>query len=200
MKPKRPIHRFRGFTLVELLVVIAIIVVLAGLAFTGVAAAKRQAKKADARNVCTQLDQAIISFYDDYSFLPSGSATPPTQDTILVTNASEGVNLVHTLIGYDNGSTSSQNSKGLKYLNLHEIRDANFSKSGIEMASGNIPGNLTDPWKEGFRISMDYDYDGKVENPLRPGPDYRLSRRNATCSYGENKTPNNGSGDDVASF
>lgn len=200
MKPKQPIHRLRGFTLVELLVVIAIIVVLAGLAFSGIASARKKAKMADARNVCTQMDQAIISFYDDYSFLPSGSATAPATDAIIVTNNAEGVNFVQTLIGYDNGSTSTQNSKGLKYLNLHEIRDNNFSKSGIEITSGNIPGNLTDPWKEGFRISMDYDYDGKVENPLRPGPDNRLSRRNATCSYGENKTSNNGSGDDVASF
>ena len=87
MKTTRPIRPAHGFTLVELLVVIAIIAVLAAMGFAGAQAAINKAKKTKARKICVTLDQAVMSFYNEYGFLPtnpdpSEDARKPSRPTL----------------------------------------------------------------------------------------------------------------------
>jgi prepilin-type N-terminal cleavage/methylation domain-containing protein len=198
MKTTRP-HRSRpGFTLVELLVVIAIIAVLAAMGFAGAQAAINRARKTKARKVCVTMDQAVMSFYDEYGFLP----TNPDGDTTLDTDSDED-NLLTILLGYEAESSKMQNQKKIRFFEAGEAKGGKTNpKDGIRYGSSNSVEGLYDPWGETYQVLLDGDYDETLDNPFSSGSGSNIlrGRRVATFSYGKNGKNDDGGGDDVKSW
>jgi prepilin-type N-terminal cleavage/methylation domain-containing protein/prepilin-type processing-associated H-X9-DG protein len=70
-------QRRRGFTLVELLVVIGIIVVLVGLIFPAIQAARDAAKSVQCQSNLRQLGLAVVQYRDQYGYYPQYRAEYP---------------------------------------------------------------------------------------------------------------------------
>jgi len=159
----RPSRRNRGFTLIELLVVIAIIAVLAAASFGMVNLAMKKARQTVARQVDASLEQAINNFYTEYGRLPSTSATPPASDSTppIDTTTADGIKLLTILLGKETGTTM-ENPKQMKFL---DVQEAKAKKGGIEYDAGGVPTGLYDPWGNGYRIVIDYDYDEDITPP-----------------------------------
>lgn len=101
--------RAGGFTLVELLVVIGIIAVLVGILIPTVNGVRKAARKADTKNLITQLTAAIESYHSQFSTYPgvwsnrqliSGVASPTNLDNLLISGGIDSSrNLVLSLSG-----------------------------------------------------------------------------------------------------
>jgi prepilin-type N-terminal cleavage/methylation domain-containing protein len=198
MKTTRLPRTYKGFTLVELLVVIAIIAVLAAMGFAGAQAAINRARKTKARKVCVTMDQAVMSFYDEYGFLP----TNPDGDTTLDTDSDEA-DLLTILLGYENDSNRMENQKKIRFFEAGEAKGGKSSaKDGIRYGSSNSVEGLFDPWGETYQVLLDGNYDETLDNPFTGGTQSSTlrGRRVATFSFGKNGKNDNGSGDDVKSW
>ncbi len=64
-------RKMKGFTLVELLVVMAIIAFLTIGSFAGLTFGLRQARDTQRRNIVTQVNTALLSYYADFQKYPS---------------------------------------------------------------------------------------------------------------------------------
>ena len=114
---RRPLHPFRGFTLVELLVVIAIIGVLVGLLLPAVQAARESGRRATCSNNQYQMAFAAIRFDQANGYVPGWRNPSPIPG--------------HTT---GSGSTTSYNttySWPVALLPLMERRDITQNPAGI---------------------------------------------------------------------
>ena len=199
MKTTRPHRSRKGFTLVELLVVIAIIAVLAAMGFAGAQAAINRARKTKARKVCVGMDQAVLSFYDEYGHLP----TNPDGDSTLDTDDNED-DLLTILLGYEEDSDEMENKKGIRFFESAEAKGGKKNpKDGIRYGEGDTVEGLFDPWRETYQVLLDGDYDDSLDNPFSEGGNQSTilrGRRVATFSFGKNGEDDGGSRDDVKSW
>lgn len=194
MKTTRTSRSRNGFTLVELLVVIAIIAVLAAMGFAGAQAAINRAKKTKAAKICVSLDQAVMTFYDEYGFLPTN---PTDSDTPILTDSDNGVKLIEILLGYEDEGDNMQNEKKIRFF---EAPEAKAKRDGIKYAGeGNSIEGLYDPWGGPYRVLLDGTYGDGVKNPFSEDSKLR-GRRVATYSWGKNEKDDKGLGDDVKSW
>ena len=170
----------RGFTLIELLVVIVIIVTLMGILVPIIAGAQKRAVKLKAKNSLTSLVTAVDGYYNDYSRLPASNSSAPTQDSIVETTdpimsvlAGININQMNRKQNvYYNGPAAKGSSRSSAFNGLWE--DANSAE-------------LFDPWRKkrnrGYFLLLDYSYDGKLNDPFRPGR--RLGNRVVGWSSGK---------------
>lgn len=176
------IHRkTKGFTLVELLVVIAIIAVLAALATPAILSGIERARVTRATSICNAFETAVISFENEYNYLPyggGGNAPDDDNDTPLVSNTGEGAELMGILAGIED----EFNFKEIRYFELDEPTG---NKDGLRIDEASGTAELFDPWGEGYLITMDYNFDGLVENPFDNDGD--VSRKTVIYSLGGDK-------------
>ena len=145
-------HRPRGFTLIELLIVIAIIAVLAAAGFQAGNFAIKEANKTTALAVCTELEQGITRYFDDYGDFPIEVTTDETIDS----NSARGIDMLETLLNMD----STNNEKQIKFIN---IREGSGNKKGlIYNSDGTVLEGLYDPWGGDYRIALDGDFDEQL--------------------------------------
>jgi prepilin-type N-terminal cleavage/methylation domain-containing protein len=196
--------RRHGFTLVELLVVIAIIAVLAGAGFAGAKAAIEKAQKTKAKHVCTTINTAVLTFYDEYGHLPlpTGASGGGSQDIEIQTVGAQGVDLLTALMGMESDSDNMLSPKKIRFLDIPEgKRTGNTGKNGIIYNSGNSIQGLYDPWGQPYRILMDANYDDNLDNnPFSSGNSILRGRRVGAYTYGKNKRNDQGGQDDVKSW
>jgi prepilin-type N-terminal cleavage/methylation domain-containing protein len=151
-----------GFTLIELLVVVAIIALLAGGSVAAYGKVMNMVKKNTSQKVCVELASAVSSYFADYERLPI-SATGTSSDFTNNDTAEDGeflgilaakgeVKLNARHINYIEGMQQAKNTGG-KYSN------------GINFEESESSPTLTDPWGHGYRVVMDADYNGEIENP-----------------------------------
>ncbi|MCP5534959.1 MAG: type II secretion system protein [Akkermansiaceae bacterium] len=149
----------KGFTLIELLVVIAIIAVLATLASPAILGALKKAKITKATGVCTAFEVAVENFESEYNYLPfDGGGTAPSSDQEL--RSDDG------LIAVLAGREDTVNFKQIKFFEQPKPKgssDTNY-KDGMHVSDSTA--KLYDPWGEKYYISMDYDLNGELDNPL----------------------------------
>ena len=149
----------RGFTLIELLVVIAIIALLVTGAFGAYGFVIERAKKADAQATCMAVYNAIEQYNSEYDYLPQPTSATKGTDCESDTSATEG--LVNILMGLD----VTQNSKSTNFLG--DIKDA--KNEGGKRVNGLVRDaetvELMDPWGNLYKVNIDLDLNGKVDNP-----------------------------------
>ncbi len=153
----------RGFTLVELLVVITIIVILAGAGFSAGNSAIQKAKKTTCLAAATAIESAVNNFYTEYGSMPSDEST----DTVFVTNATPGVNLLKALLGLEPSTASPMyNPRKLKFLSAKQSKSKprdEVKRDGIVYENDGVtPEGMYDPWGGPFNIIMDLDYDERI--------------------------------------
>ena len=142
-----PAHRYAraeagraGFTLMEVLVVLVIIAILIASLFTGLQAARQMAWRTRARDTTRQLVQAWNLHLNDTRAFPAQQRF--TGEKPEGGYAAKPANLALL-------------NDGRIYLELSEIeRSADDRKNGLRDRWGNLLG-----------FNLDFDYDGKVENP-----------------------------------
>ncbi|NNM30051.1 MAG: type II secretion system protein [Akkermansiaceae bacterium] len=174
MKSTVPRSRRTGFTLVELLVVIAIIIVLASMGFGAGMVAINKARKAQAKNDCVNLVNAVAGYFDDYSHLPdvpaAGSGNGALTDSAVM----------NILIGFD----KEKNPKQVRYFQGKQSSSSSAARAfgGLFYESSGNSVQLFDPWKkdEGairhYYLLLDLDYDEEIQDPTEGT--YKLYGRN----------------------
>jgi prepilin-type N-terminal cleavage/methylation domain-containing protein len=154
----------RGFTLIELLVVITIIALLAAGAYGAFGVMMEKAKKTEAQSTCGTIINGINQFQGDYDTLPRPTSATPNTDCQSDTGGTE------LLVAILKGMDPEQNSRGHDYLG--DIKDAKTmnDKGGTQKHVAGIVRDgesieLYDPWGSYYKVNIDLDYDGKLENP-----------------------------------
>lgn len=121
-------------------------------------------KKVDARGVSSAVLNAITSFERDNDRLPLLPAAPKDKD--FDTDTSPAAGMIALLKGMDDAGNPRQTDY------LGEIKEAKVIKdkrlSGFYRVTETSIG-LYDPWGQPYRIRLDGDADGGVDDPSAPG-------------------------------
>ena len=154
--------KIRGsFTLVELLVVIAIIAILMALLFPAFTGVQDQAKRTQAKNDIAQIVTAVNAFYTEYGQYPCDAQTGNDGADFFADDDNANNTLFDILRGDPaNGNVQTYNPKAIAFFQPTIAKDLANPRSGI---GGN--GRLYDPWGSCYRVRMDNNYSGAVENP-----------------------------------
>ena len=150
-----------GFTLVELLVVIAIIAILMALLFPAFTGVQDQTKRTQTKNDIAQIVTAVNAFYTEYGQYPCDAQTGNDGADFFADDDNANNTLFDILRGDPtNGNVQTYNPKAIAFFQPTIANDLANPRSGI---GGN--GKLYDPWGSCYRVRMDNNYTGAVENP-----------------------------------
>jgi prepilin-type N-terminal cleavage/methylation domain-containing protein len=150
-----------GFTLIELLVVITVIAILMGLLFPAFKGVQDQAKRTQAKNDVTQIVTAINAFYTEYGKYPCDAQTGTDSQDYFCADDNANKTLFDILRADPSDSDVQMlNPKAVQFFQPPIAKDVSKPRSGI---GGN--GHLYDPWGSAYRVRMDNNYSGAVENP-----------------------------------
>lgn len=164
-----------GFTLIELLTVVAIIAVLVAGSVGAYGKIVESVRKKDAEAMAQTITSAVEQFYTEYSRLPRPeSGSGQAADIEAETSHSDG--LITVLIGKEGQSDDKQNTRDFDFLEGLKQAKANPRKStnpetgtvsewinGLVVEEGQH--EVVDPWGNYFKIKLDLNYDGEIENP-----------------------------------
>jgi prepilin-type N-terminal cleavage/methylation domain-containing protein len=155
-----------GFTLIELLVVVSIIALLAGGSVAAYGKVMNSVKKTASQKVCVEIASAVSSYFADYEKFPTDTTTT-SADIIIDDTGSDGL-----FLGILNATGETQyNPRHIKYIDgMKQARFVNGQYvDGINFEGNEGAPTLTDPWGLGYKVIMDGDYDGKIDNPELDG-------------------------------
>ena len=154
--------KFRGgFSLIEILVVIAIVAILMALLFPAFTGVQDQAKRTQAKNDIAQIVTAVNAFYTEYGQYPCDAQTGNEGADFFAADDNANNTLFDILRGDPtNGNVQTYNPKAIAFFQPTIAKDPANPRSGI---GGN--GRLYDPWGSCYRVRMDNNYTGAVENP-----------------------------------
>jgi prepilin-type N-terminal cleavage/methylation domain-containing protein len=155
-----------GFTLIELLVVVSIIALLAAGSVGAYGKVMNVVKKNASQKTCVELAGAIASFVADYDKFPisnaAGGADHHIEDT-----AGDG-----EWLGILSGKGDPRyNSRKTNFID--GFKQAKFIGGrwvdGINYEGSETAPTLIDPWGLGYRVVMDTDFNGEIDNPELSG-------------------------------
>ena len=161
-----------GFTLIELLVVVAIIGILAGILVPLAGKATGSAKARKASMEAQGLVVAVSQFHDDHHYMPwteKGAA-----------------------VGADKWAESDDEAW------LEILQGKNAKKKNYLQAKLNEDDVFLDPWGNAYRVGMDRNLDGRIEETLPGGQGRTAPCAVAVVSFGEDGTY--GTDDDITTF
>ena len=168
-----PRPRQAGFTLIELLVVISIIAVLAAASVGGYSKIVEGVRKKEATIMSIAVANGVEQFYSDYNRLPKSVSSTAGEDSETSTESTEGV--VKVLVGKEGDAEKVQNPRNTNYLEgLKQAKPAPKNKKATAGGSDKWVNGLADEdgeysvvdaWGNYYKIKLDSDYDGKIENP-----------------------------------
>ena len=124
--------------------------------------------KLRAKNTLTSLVSAVDSYFNSYNQLPFGAGAVPSKDAIVRTDG----DLMGVLVGSD---IQGMNPKEVMFFSGVLAKGVKEEEAYNGLWSEGESAKLFDPWKKpstlerGYLLLIDYDYDGQVEDPFRPG-------------------------------
>lgn len=153
--------RSGGFTLLELLVVIAIIGILAGLMFPAVNGALKRAENAHAENTAYNLRNAITTYFTEYRKYPVENPADSQDTTIRSTEE-----LMDALLGAESERGLKLNPRKIAFYSGRPAKPKGGGKyiKGI-LLDENGGGALWDPWGDHYYVTIDTDYNNRVDKP-----------------------------------
>jgi type II secretory pathway pseudopilin PulG len=150
-----------AFTLIELLIVITIIIVLIGLLFPTFGWVLDRARNTQAKNEELQIVTAISAFYTEYGQYPCSPQNGGDANDFFAADDNANNTLFDILRGdLNNGNVQTYNPRGIPFMQPPISKDLGHPKSGI---GGN--GRYYDTWGNCYRIRMDNNYSGALQNP-----------------------------------
>lgn len=158
----------RHFTLIELLTAIGIIAILIGILVPTINKVKDKAKVTKAKTEVKAIETALKLYEQTYGYLPF-TATAVAEAALSLADYS-------TLITWLQGS----NPRGLRML---------------EVDNDQGQGVMRDPWEAYYRVALDTDYDGDIDNTTT-GPYKVVYTSVAVWSIGKDGTNHQGDPDD----
>lgn len=154
-----------GFTLVEMLAVILIIAVMMGVVSSAVSAARRSAMRTYSRDMARQLVVAWTAYLNDQGAFPAKSKfSDGVGGDVFMASANNIGKLLNTQY-YANGTPLPDSSNVVYYETSKEECDRTVSGNAVSCTGS----GLVDKWKKPLRFSLDFDLDGRVENPVLGG-------------------------------
>jgi prepilin-type N-terminal cleavage/methylation domain-containing protein len=164
-----PKNRTAAFTLIELLTVIAIIAVLMGLLFPAIAAAKEQARRADAKASLKDIINACQHYRTEYGKFPPVPAalvgTVNTSGYYAFGDKNEGKcasnndSLFNILRSINTGVNANyaMNKRQQKFIETKKATDKNNPRNGFCDGADFVAnqGQYMDPWGAQFCIVLD---------------------------------------------
>jgi prepilin-type N-terminal cleavage/methylation domain-containing protein len=161
-----------GFSLIELLVVISIIAILMALLFPAFTGVQDQAKRTQAKNDIVQIVTAVNAFYTEYGQYPCDVQTGNDGADFFAADDNANNTLFDILRGDPtNGNVQTYNPKAIAFFQPMIAKDLANPRAGI---GGN--GRLYDPWGSCYRVRMDNNYTGAVENPYSGNAGFNPTR------------------------
>lgn len=149
-----------AFTLIELLVVIAIIAILVTGACAAFTFAIEKARMTDAQSTARTLVNAVEEFQKEYDRMPTPVSATEGRDCESDTSAAEGLLLILT------GKDKSQNPRGNDLLgDLKEATTVGKGRRVDGLVRNGETIELLDPWGSVFKVTLDLDADGIIQNP-----------------------------------
>ncbi len=150
-----------GFTLIELLVVISVIAILMALLFPAFRGVQDQARRTQAKNDLMQIVTAVNAFYTEYGQYPCVAQSGTDAQDFFAADDNSNNTLFDILRGDpNNGNVQTYNPKAIAFFQPIIAKDLNNPRSGI---GGNR--RLYDPWGSSYRVRIDSNFSGTVENP-----------------------------------
>ena len=162
MSPLSNLSRRRStgaFTLIELLVVVAIIALLAAGSVGGYGKIMNMVKSATAKKVAVELAASISSYYADYDTLPVTATGSDWEGTTV-----EDTDFLAVLAAKGDVKMNSKKHDYLDGFKQAKITDG-VPKDGIDYSDPTAP-KLVDPWGQAYKVKMDTNFDGEIENPI----------------------------------
>lgn len=170
-----------AFTLIELLVVISIIALLASMAVPTANIVMRKAKEAQARAAMTGLIIGIKTYQTEYNRFPDpNNAGNASENEIELTAGNTLIPVLHP----DQSATPPQANP--RRINFYDPPIAKNNANGLTE-----DGALNDPWAHPFRVLMDMDGDGSVEDPTHTSNNNKLQTPVIAYSTGSPTSPPN---------
>ncbi|MCP5551516.1 MAG: prepilin-type N-terminal cleavage/methylation domain-containing protein [Akkermansiaceae bacterium] len=150
----------QAFTLMELMVVIVIIGILTAVTIPGAKAVMDSAQKARCRADAYSLKNAIGAYFTEYKKYPVQD--PPSSD--YQTDSSE--ELMSILLGSDDAAKKGgMNPRQIVFFQGKQAKKGKDGwTSGVHLSGGGS-GELYDPWANYYLVTIDTDYNGRVEAP-----------------------------------
>ncbi|MDB6135263.1 MAG: hypothetical protein JWM59_3506 [Verrucomicrobiales bacterium] len=108
--------------------------------------------------------RAIHQFYSDYSRLPLMTDFVIGEDQDTDTSAAAGLILV--LSGREPPGTARQNTRNINYLESMPAASRSAPghwTGGVVVEGGDV--SLVDSWGHAFRVRLDANYNGEIDNP-----------------------------------
>ena len=170
---------------------ISILVILGALAFPTLRGALDGAKRTQAKNDAVQIVTAINAFYTEYGQYPCGAQ--PGDDA---SDYGAGDDATHSTL-MDNLRAASgptgYNTRGVAFLQVPTAKDPNAEAGGPKSGIGGN-GRFYDPWGSCYRVRMDNNYNGRLNNPYSANAGFSAINAGAIVwSLGRDKS--GGSGD-----
>ena len=169
MKPLAPSRHQnpRGFTLIELLIVMVIIAILASVAYPVINKVILSAQKTKAGAAMSGIQTAIKGYYLEYSRYPLGPGSGSGSGTGAVTSGpgEQGKDL--NAVGMSKElllalmGESDQDVPNPREIVFLDPKLTNGDRGGFNEDDG----TYYDPWGNSYVISIDGNYDNKLENP-----------------------------------
>lgn len=169
-----------GFTLIELLVVIVIIAILVSLAVPAYNIVMLKAQTLKIKATLADIQVAVGHYRTEYNRFPvdpnnMGGGESDIEPFLTDGTTHPTINILMANVD-TSGASTNMNPKQIKFLDLPFARNNMF---GIIDPSGGAndgtPVQLVDTWGLPYKMTMDTNYDNRIENPDKSNVDQNIS-------------------------